>query len=182
MVATKDIRLAEETVRDLRAQGQTERAAALEAILAVVTAPPPAHGADDGQWTVRQAARATCLPAPLIRQWIAGGRLPAVIRGGETLVVPADLWACIDGLPPAPVAPPPSREEVEARRQQHERVVAGLPAGKVARQEALLEKMEDGRRLTRSERAELIALEKELVAVVAQLLKVELAARRPGAR
>lgn len=182
MVATKDIRLAEETVRDLRAQGQAERAAALEAILAAVTAPPPAHDADDRQWTVGQAARTTGLPARLIRQWMAGGRLPAVIRGGQTLVLPADLWACIDALPPAPAAPPPSPEEVEARRQQHERLVAGLPAEKVARQEALLEKVEDGRRLTRSERVELIALEKELVGAATQVLKAEMTAQRAGAR
>src|SRR5919199_1713152 len=113
MVATKDLQLAEETVRDLRAQGQPERAAALEAILSFATAALQERAAEE-YWTVRQAAQTTGLPGLLIRQWIAGGQLPAVIRGGRSLIRPEDFWACVDALPsdPAPATPPPA--EVEA--------------------------------------------------------------------
>jgi hypothetical protein len=95
-----------------------------------------------------------------------------VIQGGQTFVSRAALWACIDSLqhahPPEHAA---TRQETAAQRRQHELLVAGLPGDKVARQAALLEKMEGGRRLSRAERAELAALERELTTAAAQQLR-----------
>lgn len=174
VLGVKDIRLAEETIRDLRGEGQEERAEALEAILAAAMRAPDERGACllDDYRTIRQAARESGLSARRIRQWIAAGRLPGVIQDGQTLVNRAALWACIDSL--RHVHPPedaPTRREAAAQQRQHEQLVAGLPGDKVARQTALLEKMEDGQRLSRAEQAELAALEREMTAVAAQELR-----------
>jgi excisionase family DNA binding protein len=171
MVAARDIQLAQEAVRELRAQGQPERAAAIETLLAAATAAP--QQAFDGAplWTVREAARATGIPGTLIRQWIAAGQLPARIVGGRTLIRPDDFWACVDAIPlaPPPPAPTPTQRASERRRQTF--IESGLPSDKRARLDQLHERMEDGHRLTRTERSEMVALERELVTIAGQRLQ-----------
>jgi hypothetical protein len=174
VLGTNDIRLAEETIRDLRGGGQEERAEAIEALLAAATRAPDGRGARllDDYATIRQAARESGLSARQIRQWIAVGRLPAVIQGGQTMVSREALWACIDALQHAyPPEHGATRHEAAAQRRQHELLVAGLPGDKVARQGALLEQMEEGQRLSRAEQAELVTLERELTTAAAQQLR-----------
>lgn len=174
MLAATDIRLTEETAHDLRAQGQQDRAAAIEAVLAVATAAAASDITEEstGYWSVRRAARATGQSARLIRKLIASGTLPAVIRGGETLVRPAALWACLNAL--AAAAQPteaPHRRDLAAAQRRRSFVEAGLPADKWARLEHLHEQLEDGQRLSRAERAELVTLERELTALAGERLE-----------
>src|SRR5437764_15491885 len=128
MVATRDLQLAEETARELRAHGQREHAAALEAILAATTATLAEQSTAADYWTVREAARTTGLSSALIRKWIAAGRLRAVIVAGQTRVRADDLWACVDALPPPPTSGPSTASSAAAQRQRY--VEAGLPADK----------------------------------------------------
>jgi hypothetical protein len=177
MVAARDIQLAQEAVRELRAQGQPERAAAIETLLAAATASQHETGGAP-PWTVREAARATGIPGTLIRQWISARQLPARIVSGRTLIRPDDFWACVDAIPSAPTspAPDPTSPEGRARRRHHEALLAALPHDRVARQESLLEKQESGQRLSPSERREMISLEKEIIAAAADVLRRQIRA------
>jgi len=180
MVAIRDIQLAEETARDLRAQGQRERAAAVEALLALASLVSEADEPARGVWTVREAARTTGLSGGLIHEWIDGGELPALIRGGRTFVRPQAVWACADRLAQATPPPAPSARDARGRRRHHESLVAGLPRENVARQEALLKKTQRDGQLSRAECKELIALENQITAAAAQLLRPQ--AKRPARR
>jgi hypothetical protein len=182
MLAAADIQLAEETVRDLRAQGQPDRAAALEAVLAVATAAAGPGGAGNAgsSWTIRQAARATGQSGRLIRKLIATGKLAAEIRGGQTLVQPAALWACLDALAAEPQPEQvPNAHDRKAARQRRAFVEAGLPPDKLARLVHLHEQLERGRRLSQAEQGELVALERDVLAAAGK--RVEAWPRQPAA-
>jgi excisionase family DNA binding protein len=161
-------------IEDLRAQGETERAHALETVVEVATY------ALTGQWpkkpraymTTAQTAKALGRGRGGVKDLIASGDLEAVQLGGHTLIRRESLLAYLDRLRenalPQPVRTP---EEIEAGRRFHEWIIAGLPADKVARLEALQDKIEDGHRLSRAERSEMTSLMREVTAASAERVK-----------
>ncbi len=195
MLAAKDVELARATARDLRAQGQAERARAVEAVLAAALATqgapaqateamplndpePSAAFAPQSQpeptaseyVTLREAARALGTEVKNIRRLIARGHLPTAEANGQTTV---RLQVIYDHLysrrdpPPRPL----TRAERAAERQRYEAMIRALPADKLARQEALLERLQAGERLSRAERSEMIALERELTKAAGRWLE-----------
>jgi excisionase family DNA binding protein len=166
VLATRDIELTQQTVRELYAQGQAERARAVEAVLSQALAGREPTGSPRSEYlTTGQAARALGVSLQTIKNWVAAGHLRAVRLGGRLLVPRGAIQANLDQLREAQQqARPPAAAEAAAAQRQHESVVAGLPAEQVARLEALLDKLQDGRRISRAEREELAALERELAA------------------
>ena len=166
MLATRDIELTQETVRELYAQGQAERARAIEAVLSQALAGREPAGSPRGEYlTTGQAARALGVSLQTIKNWVAAGHLRAVRLGGRVLVPRGAIQAYLDKLREAQQQTrAPTAAEVAAAQRQHESVLAGLPAEKVARLEALLDKLQDARRISKAEREELAALERDLAA------------------
>src|SRR5262245_7760148 len=165
VLAAKDLRLAQETVHDLRAQGQEERARALEAVLAAAMSAQAGQSAESPApyLTTGQAARALGVSLQTIKNWVAAERLEGVRLGGRVLVPREALLQYLDelrkGRPEAPQPSPADRRAASARRAF---VLGGLPADQLARLEALHTTLEAGQRLSRTERAELVALERAL--------------------
>ena len=167
MLATKDVELARETVRDLYARGQAARARAIEAVLAhALAGTEPSAGTPTEHLTLRQVARVLGVNLQTVEGWVAAGQLPADrIRGR--------LWVAREALQPylerlrgrQQARPAPTPAEEAAAREQHDFIVTGLPPERVARLEMLIDKLQDGRRLSRGEREELAALERELAAL-----------------
>ncbi|HZS00554.1 MAG TPA: helix-turn-helix domain-containing protein [Chloroflexota bacterium] len=174
MLAAEDLRLAEETVRDLRAQGQEARARALEAVLAVATAAqaqPSAPTVAD-YLTPSQAARMLRLRVKTVQDWIKSGQLPVEHRGGQTLIRREALLQYLDDLASqSPELHRPSPSEAAAIKRRQEYVLGGLPQAQLARLEALHDKMEANERLTRAERAEMVSLERMLITAAGQRLE-----------
>ncbi|HLH22146.1 MAG TPA: hypothetical protein VK066_06465 [Chloroflexota bacterium] len=165
MLAARDIELARETARDLRAQGKPERAQAVEAVLAAALAAqsPPESSAAPEYVTFPQAARALGTEVKAVRQWIIQGRLPTVEIGGEPAINLHTILDYLDRLredqrPSRPKTPP----AVAGERRRYQAMLRALPKDKLARLEALHERMEDGESLSRAERGEMIRLEREL--------------------
>ncbi|MBA2449359.1 MAG: helix-turn-helix domain-containing protein [Chloroflexi bacterium] len=172
MLATKDVELARETVRDLYARGQVERARAVEAILMqALAASKPRLRAPGEYLTLGQAARALGVRLQTVESWVDAEELPATRHRGRLRVPRGALQSHLDRLREQQQQQPaltPVQEE--AVRRQHEMVVAGLPSDRVARLEELVDKLQDGERVGCGERAELAALERELAVVAAERL------------
>lgn len=169
MLATRDVRLARQTVRELYARGQVERAQAVEAILARALATnesqPPEH------LTLGQAARALGVSLHTVQRWVATGELPVDRPDGRPRIHRTVLQVHLEKLRRHQQRQPAaSNDEQAAARRQHDLVVAGLPSDKVARLEALIDKVQDGKRLRPDERAELRALEAEVAALAGRRL------------
>lgn len=176
MVAARDIELARETVRSLRAQGQAERAQAVEAVLAAALAiqGAPEPTAAPGYVSLAEAARAFGTEVRTVRQWIAKGHLPTVEADGRHMIDLQTLYAYLDGQrdpPPCPL----NGAELAARRRSYKAMVRALPQDKLVRQEALHEKLESGAALSRAERSELAALERELTKAAGRWLEEQTA-------
>lgn len=172
MLAADDVRLTEEVVRDLRAQGQEERARALEAVLAAATGKRQRAAATAEHLTPSQVARALHLRTTTVQSWIDEGRLPVVRSGGSVLVRRDALLQYLDRLRSEPAEQHRlSPEERATREQLDSDVLGGLPQEPLARLEALHEKMEGGERLSRAERAEMAALERTVTAAAGQRLE-----------
>jgi len=171
MLASEDIRLVEETARELHARGQEERARAVETVLAVARSTAGGSPISAGpNLSPREAARALSLSHGTIQRWVAAGDLPAHRIGRRTMIRREELLKFLDGLRRAdPTAPAPEDEEVA--RRQHQWVMAGLPLDKVTRLDALHGRVEDGERLSRAERAEMTALQHELSDAAARRLE-----------
>lgn len=173
MLAAEDIRLVEETARDLYALGQADRAKAIEAVLAAATSALVGQApiASRDYITTHEAARALAVPYRTVRGWVDRGELVAVRVGNRELVSREGLLAFLDRLrgarPRGEAAPSPTG----AAGAQHDWLVASLPADKVARQAALHEQLEDEGRLSRAQRAELVALEREIADAAAVRLE-----------
>lgn len=167
MLAMRDVELARETVRELYDRGQVERARAIETILTqALTASESAPRAAADYLTLGQVARRLGVSRRIIEGWVATGELPTARIGGGLRVSREALELHLDRLRERQrQRPTPTPAEVTAARRQHEFVVAGLPAEKVGRLEVLIDKQQDGRRLSPGEREELAALERELAAL-----------------
>jgi len=72
--------------------------------------------------------------------------------------------------------------EGDAEGSWSQELVRALPADKVARAEALHTRMEGGEQLSRAERAEMVALERELADAAARELRRRLRALRSRSR
>jgi hypothetical protein len=185
MLAARDVELARETVRDLRAQGQAERAQAVEAVLAAALATQDAaQPANPPEYvTFPQAARALGTETRTIRRWIAQGLLPTAEINGRPAV---RLQTIFDFLASSrvnePTAQPPTPAELAAARRRDRFVLGGLPKDKLARLESLHEKIEACERLSRAECAELTALERELIDLAGDRLKAWTATAQSRAR
>lgn len=174
MLAAEDIRLVEETARALHAQGEADRARAIEAVLAAAKS---TQEAGDGvglpeYLTTKDVARSLSLRHHVVLGWVTAGELPTVDRNGQKVVRRDQLLAYLEDLRRrSPEARPVRAAETEAARRQHEWVLAGLPEGQRGRLEALHAKMETGGRLTRAERDEMTALQHQLAAAAAARLE-----------
>lgn len=173
MLAASDIRLTEETLQDLRRQGQDERARALEAVLAAATA---SLGLDRPvepreYLTTGQAARALGVSLQTIKNWVAAGHLQATRLGSRTLVHREALLLCVEQLRAGrPARRPSTADDAAIAAERRRFILGGLPEIKVSQLEALHERMEAGQRLSRAEHAELTALEQELMELAGERL------------
>jgi excisionase family DNA binding protein len=173
MLAARDVELAQETARELRAQGQPERAQAIEAVLgAALAAQPDAQVPETERYlTPSQVARAMGMDTPTVKARIIRGEIPSVRLGGQVLVRLKALQEYLEqGRLPQPATQPSSPAEIEAAKRQREFVLDGLPGDKVTRVEALHAKLEAGERLSRAERSEMIALERVITQAASQRL------------
>ena len=186
MLATSDIQLVEETAHELRAQGQEERARAIEAVLAAALSTEQGQGGltagnPNDYLTPAQAARSLGISVKTLRGWIAGGQLPTELVGGQTLIARRALHDYLDQRRAAQPQPRPrTPAEIEAARRREEFIMSGLPADKLARLEALHEKMEDGAHITRAEKSEMVALEREITTIAGNRLEEWIERARPG--
>ena len=136
MLAADDVWLAEEVVRDLRAQGQTERARALEAVLAAATGKRQRAAATAEHLSPSQVARALHLRTTTVQRWIDEGRLRSVRSGGSVLVRRDALVQYLDRLRSEPAAQHRlSPEERAAHEQLDVDMLGGLPRARLARLE-----------------------------------------------
>jgi excisionase family DNA binding protein len=169
--------LAEEVVRGLRVQGQTERAAALERVLAAALASQSTSELTSAEdyLTVSQAARALAVTPSTLRGWVRSGSLPSVRRGEQVLVARESLLAYVNQLPASPAAATQSSAEQSRRGERHyQSVVEELPGEALARLEGLHARLEDGKALSKAERSELSRLERELTTAAGRRLAASL--------
>lgn len=174
MLAAKDIRLVEETARALHAQGQAERARAVEAVLAAAKSTLETHdGLDLPEYlTTGEVARSLALRHQTVLKWVTAGDLPTIDLGGQQLVRRDTLFAFLDGLRRrSALVRLGGPNETETARRQREWVLAGLPEKQRDRLEELHDKLEAGRRLTRAERDEMTTLQHQLATVAAERLE-----------
>ena len=175
MLAADDLRIAEETVRDLHARGLEDQARALEALLAVAASALAGElpSGPRAFLTTRQVAQALGVRRETVDAWIQTGQLDATQLGGQVLVRRETL---LDHL--ARMGPGEGAEVGDEARRQHRAVLSSLSPDRLARLEELHRKTEDGDRLSRAERVEILALERELTA--AATTRLEQSVGRPG--
>ena len=181
-MAIREIDLVRGVVRDLVARGQVEEAAALEKVLvAAATALGDESPRSREYLTTGQAADILGVSRQTIVNWVQRGQLPGVRLGGRTLLHRDAVLGEVDRLKEALPATP-ARPDGEAHEISSSSLLRALPAAKVARAEALHARMEDGERLSRAERAEMVALEREIAAATADELERRVGAARSEAR
>jgi excisionase family DNA binding protein len=181
MLAADAIRLTEETVRELRAQGLDERARALESILSVATAAlgASAPGRPPQYLTAAQAARLLGGEVQLIRQLVARGEIQAEHLGGRLLIGRDALLAYLTQAASEPNPPTVSTpEQLAAADRRRKFIMKGLPPEDLVRLEALHDKLETEQKLSRAERAEMIALERLVIDAAGRRLEEWTAQRR----
>jgi excisionase family DNA binding protein len=110
--------------------------------------------------------------AGTVKARIARGEIPSVRIGGQLLVRLKALQEYLERQRD-PQPPPRARTPaaLAAARKQYEFIVNGLPADRLARLEALHEKIEAEQPLSRAERYEVVALEGELTKLAGQRLR-----------
>ena len=174
MIAAEDLQLVQETAQELHERGQEKRARALEAVLAVAVSALAGRAplSQREYLTTGQAASVLGVSRQTVRNWVATGRLDGVYQGGRALISRDAVLAHLETLKEStPAEPVRTSETAHAQREWREFLLRGLPTDKVARQEALHEKMEDGHPLSQAERAEMANFEREIAAAAAQLLE-----------
>ncbi len=173
MIAADDVKLVQETVETLRARGEDDRARAVATVLDVaLSIQPAAHAPERLYLTTGQAASLLGVSRQTIVNWVAAGKLPGARLGGRTMALRAAVVERYEALVANALPTPPRRpEDAAARRRWSEFLRAGLPADTVARLQQLHDKLEDGEHVTRSERAEMAVLEREMAAAAARHLE-----------
>ena len=177
MLAVDDVQLVREAVQELEARGRREHARAVQALLEVATSATERRAGGPREYlTTGQAADALGVSRQTIKNWVAAGHLRAAQLGGRTFVHRAEVLAQLEKLQQArPGSKTKERrsapEAARAERAWQQFLLDGLPGDKVARLEALHEKLEDGGDLSRAERAEMAALERDVTAAARQRLE-----------
>ena len=183
MLTQRDVELTNQVVKDLLAQGDRERATAVENVLAAAstTVVSPKHSGD--LLSVGRAAQALGVTPAVVKKWIVAGELPATRRGSRTLIFRRDLLAYLDRVRDAQKAisaqPQADPDKIAAERAF---VLAGMPIELQERLHALMEKLEDGGLLSADEEAELDRLEDETAWISAERLREWTHRRRLAAR
>jgi excisionase family DNA binding protein len=175
-MAVRELEVVRGVMEDLAARGQAEQAEALGKVLAVAAAALGRPAGERREYlTTGQAADVLGVSRQTIVNWVQGGQLPGVRLGGRTLVHRDAVLGEVERLAQArPVAG--AEADPGATGAWSRAVAAALPPDKVARAEALHARMEDGERLSRAERAEMAALERELADAAARELRQRLRA------
>jgi excisionase family DNA binding protein len=173
MLTAREIELARDVARELRAQGAEEKAAAIEHAVATATAPPSGMRKAEPRalFTIGQAARALGVSVQAIGSWVSSGQLQTVRQGDRVMISRDALFSFLDQLHrhrPALDERPVTPEEGAARRAF---VLGGLPRQMLERAQGLTEKIEASQPLTPAEEDELQRLQDELARASWQRLK-----------
>jgi excisionase family DNA binding protein len=160
-----DLAPVHELAADLHARGQEEQARALEVVLdlatsALVGRSAPARPRE--YLTTSQAAAALGVSRQAIKNWVQAGSLRGAALGGRTLIHRDEVQAQLDRLLSARPPVPPVGEDLEVVRSGYETSVKAVPAELLGRLDALHKKLEQGERLTRDERGDVVALERKV--------------------
>lgn len=178
MVAQRAVILVRETIEELRERGQLERAEAVASVLDVALARPGAQPAIEGYLTTGQAGKLAGVSAQTIKNWVAAGHVVAKRLGGRIMVDRSSLTAHIESQ--LGTAPPRQAPWEALTREQSRRLLrlaeAASPPEKLARYEALNEKVAAGQRLTAAERAEMTRLALEVTTAASDALERLIAA------
>ncbi|HEV8634125.1 MAG TPA: helix-turn-helix domain-containing protein [Chloroflexota bacterium] len=179
-MAVRELDLVRGVMQDLAARGQAEQAEALGKVLAVAAAALGERSGHQREYlTTGQAADILGVSRQTIVNWVGGGQLPGVRLGGRTLLHRDAVLGEVDRLKEArPVA----RADADAGVRASRSLVGTLPAEQIARLEDLHMRMEAGERLSRSERTEMVALERALADAAARELRQRVRAARSRSR
>lgn len=157
MIGLREIEATQQTIRELRAAGEVERAAAVTAVLEAATVSLAARR-DDGPrpfLTTGEVARALGVTIQTVKNWAAAGRLPMVRMGGRNYVRREDLLAYLDTLRSRSRTSGP----FDGPGVDDARVRSALPAELVARIDRYHDQIERAEPLGASEQAELDRLQ-----------------------
>jgi hypothetical protein len=157
MIDAADLDAAKRLAADLRLRGDEHNAQVVEHLIAASRAAPvgPVVIRPPEYLTFRQAARALNVRIRTIKDWVATGKVRAVVADGQTLVDRSSLLAYLDGLHPSRAARMPRPADEATRRAL---VSLAYPGDVLQRLRELLDaRLERG--LSAEERAELDRLE-----------------------
>lgn len=176
MVQAQEFKVVQGLVADLHAGGREDQARALEKVLDLAASVVDSRRVPlrpREYLTTGQAAAALGVSRQSIENWVAAGRLRGVDLGGRTLLHRDEVEAQLDHLlsarPPSPLASPDER--IEKWHDAAVRAVRAVPAGQLARLEALHARMEHGEKLSREERAEVAVLERTVTRAASDALE-----------
>jgi excisionase family DNA binding protein len=184
MIAAEDVRLVQETVEALRARGDDAHARAVKAVLEVALSFQPDERAPERKYmTTGQAASLLGVSRQTIVNWVAARKLPGARLGGRTMALRQAVVDRYRALVASSVPNPPRRpEHAAAERRMREFILKDLLTDKRKRLEALHETMEDGQPLSRSERAEMARLEREIMTAASDRLEAWIRSRQSASR
>jgi hypothetical protein len=182
MVGVRDLQLVRETVRDLEAQGEKERAMALENVLgvAMVASESRATRTPAELLTISQVMKIFGVSRPTIKRWLATDQLEGVTIAGRTLISWTSLVAQVERLLASPSPSPANPAGARPNAELSQFVTSGLSADKLARLEALQEKVFDGHQLSSAEDAEATDLAQEITAASTRLTAEWVMQARPA--
>lgn len=174
MIGARELQLVRETLDELQARGQAERAGALRTVLAAATSALLARrtGGPRDYVTAGQAADVLGVSRQTIKNWVLSGRLIGRRVGGQFLVGRDAVAAELDRLQVGATREVArSAEEVDAERAWQTFLLSGLPTDKVARLDVLHQAMEDAISLSEPERAEMAALERDIADAAGEVVE-----------
>jgi excisionase family DNA binding protein len=183
MLTERDVALTTEVVKDLRARGDQEHAAAVQNVLAAASSTLALAQNSPDVLTVSEAARALGVRAVTVKAWVASGSLPGVQKGSRTVLSRHALLDYLNRMREAKqgAAVGPSTDPGRAASERAF-VLEGVPSGVQDRLRTLMEKAEDGVELTAEEEAELDRLEEEVARISAKRLRLWTRQRKQVAR
>lgn len=174
MVRVQELEAVQGLVADLHARGQDDQARALEKVLELavsVLADRPIPPRRREYLTTSQAAAALGVSRQTLKDWVQAARLRSLVLGGRTLIHRDDVQEQLDRLLDERPTPPAGVDALAATQVWHEAALEAVPADLAVRLEALHARMEAGEVLSRQERAEMAALEREVTRVATDALK-----------
>lgn len=177
------LRRAGEYIEELRRAGRSEDAEAISFVrdLAERALVKEGAAAQRELLTTGQAALALGVSDQTVRNWVAAGRLPAVKRGVRTMIPRQAVLEEIERSRVQPSVSPGGGAEAEETAWRRDLLTA-LPRDVAARLDELHDKLEDGRRLSAAEEAELRRLEQEMATAAARNLQRMIGREQTGPR